>query len=1394
MSEQTQADDFAAIAKPHPAAQSSAPASATPGDDFASIAKPHPGTADEQADPLAMPTLHDLSQKAPEQEHEGLYKMKDEHGNLYGVPYSNVEQVENFRNSFVDEKEAQRYEEDHRSAKPGLWARTRAKVLDVTEPTLNYQHGSKDLTGGMAAQAEMHQNVLKRVGRDLFGIVDMGPQAYQAFKKAVSDDPKVSAEGEQEIWNLHPGSQAVDRVREFKADYKKNPDLAFANSAGDALAFYAADKLAEGVRKAPGAIADKVGTTVRNRAGTGVHSTEKLVRDTAVKNEAVGPEAERIGKENDEVIAKAKTEAEKQHADKVEAVRKKNAEKAAEVQKKNDASSEGVRQANEKKTADHETAVDERNELVDKRIAAERRTAEMRTRLHNHLQDIHQSAERYFANQYDTLSDLTKGTRVDFSPLVEAVEDGKLEDIAGSDTKVPVFEDVLKRAKGEKGAGGAKPDNWGELAPDEQKLWAREHANDNGITYKDLVGYHRELGKLLKSSSTPVDIKDAIVRVRHVIEDMQTEAAKKADVEAAAKAAEQKKAKPPSAAQLNYAISEQYKNFAESYRDPGAEGTKAVKAGNAFEATKPYLNDKLSQEQLSEMKQRARGKDPLESGRKTNATKWAGRNSAADTVGKRLTTKQRRAQTEKLIDQARRAQEDLAALPDVGAPPTPPEPIPVPEPLPMPEPIPEPEFKPKTPALKAVPEEKKLSQRDLQLYKREQLNKKIDQLESTGMRIGVRGFGTITLAGLVTHLLGGSAEMTAGIAGASATAAFAGPKILARILKMPGMAEKLLTITKADVEALEKLPANQRVEAEQMIVNLAQAAKLNGTIKPSDPTPLAKWAKADMAKQAAAPAETEAVVEPAEPERGAVEVKLPVHEESRSGQGEKPVEATPKTPKKVVDGLKDLLGEDEITLVGPQSRGTAGPNSDYDVVLGSLDNGKESVYAPDGTDRVGMAKVHEKLEQMQEDGTVSGVKWDETKRGIEFTHNGKNVHVVPLQSTKIPEGTFDTSPKPTPAAPEPAPAPQPVAAPPPEPPAPAAPVEPPPPAAEPRSDHQPSRRLEDLKVDPKRFQYKLGGNKQGVTDSMSDAKWDQDLADPIHIWEDPENGEEYVVNGHHRVDLAQKAGAERIDVNKIDNKKWPTAADARRFGALKNIADGNGTSVDAAKFLREKGYTMDELRETGLSLKKAVAKEGIALSRLSNDLFDRVVDGKIDPKVGAAIGEASAVASDQEAILKDVKRRENSGRPVTPDQIRESARLVKASPTRTETTTDLFGDHEESRNLFLEMGEVSEYVQRELADEKRIFKRVASKGASDQLAKGKNVINPEENAKIATQATQAAQQRELYLKRSAQAGPIHAALQEAAERLAEGVNPNEVKQDAFDEIRQHLAEELGHPQ
>jgi hypothetical protein len=1279
--------------------------------------------------------------------HEGLYQIQDDHGNIHAVPFSKANEA-SLRDgwSFV-EGEDRRYDKDAKALHPGLWSKLRDKVNEWTEPVeINPGRTGWERPPSTAeavkSEGRFIEDVAKRTGRTLFGIADMAPQYIASLKKVMSDDPKVSEEGETEIEDMHPGAQIVLRAREFNQDWKKDPNLAVANTAGDALGMYVGGKAIEGVTRgvkaAPKVVSDAHIAAMRKIYGTSVKATERLVAETA--------------NANDKLMLEAKTEGEKAHAEKVQ-----------EVRDRNDAAIE-----------QHAKDVETRNQQEARRVNASRKLAESKARLANHINNIHQAAVDWFGKQYDALGDLTKGVRVPFERLTEAVEEAKIQDIAGSDTKVPVFEDVLKRSRGEMKEPEAPPRGWEDASEEEKEEWTQKNLDKQGISYKDLTGYYRELGKILKSPSTPVDIREGIIRVRSTIEDLQREAARLADERAAQIAKETHSARPPSAAQLNYSIGEKYKNFAESYRDPGSAGYKAVNAENAHEATKPFLKD-MSDEEVAEVKRRARGLE-REGGKKTNATEWAGRNSADDTAGKQLTRAQRRAQTEKLIDQARKAKADFES-------------IPASKPAPTLELEPEPVYEP--------PKEQTISPEQLRLEKRDWMNRRIAQIQSNGMKIGVRSIGTIGLAEILSHLGGLGSAGTEALAGGLAAATFFAPEILDKLLNMPGVKEKLLTVTPADEAALAKLPANQRAAVDQGIISMTQLAKMKGAIKPGDPTPAADAAKKDMAKakeemakkkDEEPPDEPGGTPAPATPPEtppaapAAAAPKVISEEEARDirwkAYADQYRPGTPPVSREAY--LKNLrINGDHVVVSVPiedvknfTSKGGAGKAATYSKLSTQappihveLPPESEELFVRDGNHRVDAAR-------MRGDKTIQIMipadqyaKFAE-QRGLPKVGPAPKVEEKVVEPAEPARGAQEVKlPVVTPAEP-----------------AQVAPGAPPAPTG------VPLRRVDELHLDPKRFQYKLGANAQGVAGALSDAKWDQHLADPIHTWVDPEDGKEYVVNGHHRYDLAQKAGAEHIKVDPILNEEFPTAADARRFGALKNIADGNGTSIDAAKFFREEGYTPDLLAEKGISLKKSIASDGIALSHLSDDLFDRVIDGNIDPKIGAAIGDATSSAEDQEALLKVINKKTKSGVNITPDQIRESARLVKSAPSFNQTTQDLFGEHEETRNLFIEMGEVSDYIQKQLAQEKKAFGRVSSKASGEQLAKGGNVIKPEENAKIALRA---AQQRELYAKRSAQAGAIHNALQEAAERLAEGGNASEIKQDAYAEIRKELEDELG---
>src|SRR6185437_14144591 len=325
----------------------------------------------------------------------------------------------------------------------------------------------------------------------------------------------------------------------------------------------------------------------------------------------------------------------------------------------------------------------------------------------------------------------------------------------------------------------------------------------------------------------------------------------------------------------------------------------------------------------------------------------------------------------------------------------------------------------------------------------------------------------------------------------------------------------------------------------------------------------------------------------------------------------------------------------------------------------------------------------------------------------------------------------------------------------------------------------------EIHFDPKRFQYKMGTDEQGATGLLKGRKWNDKFAGLISIWKDPADGKTYVVNGHHRVQLAKYNRVPSVNVQYLD---VPNAEEARAVGALQNIADGRGTAMDAAKFFRDSGATQEALDKEGVSLGESTAANGLALARLDPSIFDKVVSGKIRPGRAVAIGNATDVPEQQEAILKLIDQREAKGRSVTDETINELARMAKGAGEHTEHQVDLFGSHAETRNLALEKAEVSSAMRSAIGQEKRDFSSVADESKASRLARAGNKINAGKNAVRAKSAEQAL---EVYDRLSSRAGPIDDILNRAAKELANGANPATVKRDAYEQARTALAEAIG---
>jgi len=330
--------------------------------------------------------------------------------------------------------------------------------------------------------------------------------------------------------------------------------------------------------------------------------------------------------------------------------------------------------------------------------------------------------------------------------------------------------------------------------------------------------------------------------------------------------------------------------------------------------------------------------------------------------------------------------------------------------------------------------------------------------------------------------------------------------------------------------------------------------------------------------------------------------------------------------------------------------------------------------------------------------------------------------------------------------------------------------------------------VSEIAVDAPRFQFKTRGiGEKGVSGELREVQnWNEELAGVVSLWRDPATGKNYVVNGHHRLELAQRLKVPEVLVRFIQAKD---ATEARGKGALINIAEGRGSAIDAAKVFRDLHMGPDQLGKRGVSLKGPVSKDALALAGLPADIFDQVWSEAITAQRGVILGEMLAGRpADQRAVLEVVARAENRGKRPTDDQIREMIRLqVGAGAGRTEVQETLFGPEEIQRGALLERARISEYVRRELVQDKRLFGTVSEAKGARKLGEAGNIIRAEDNARIALQTAQAI---ELYDKLSTRAGPVNDVLTRAADELAAGGEPDAVKRRAYTAIREAIAREV----
>lgn len=263
----------------------------------------------------------------------------------------------------------------------------------------------------------------------------------------------------------------------------------------------------------------------------------------------------------------------------------------------------------------------------------------------------------------------------------------------------------------------------------------------------------------------------------------------------------------------------------------------------------------------------------------------------------------------------------------------------------------------------------------------------------------------------------------------------------------------------------------------------------------------------------------------------------------------------------------------------------------------------------------------------------------------------------------------------------------------------------------------------NIKVDAETFQFKAGGDVEGVTDRLQGVtQWDPISANTGIVYEKA-NGETFIVDGHQRLALAKRLIA-TDPTQKIDFIAFPlrevdgvSVEEARVIAAMKNIREGTGTAIDAAKVLKIDPSLIESLPPTS-----ALVRQANGLIRLSDDAFRLITNQVIPEKYGAIVGNVMTDPTEQIAAIEMLKRLD----PSNSRQAEQIVRQMKDTGFVKSTQESLFGDEVISESLLLERAKILDAGTSIFKTDKLVFKNLMDN--ANKIEESGNILNRNNNA------------------------------------------------------------------
>jgi len=318
----------------------------------------------------------------------------------------------------------------------------------------------------------------------------------------------------------------------------------------------------------------------------------------------------------------------------------------------------------------------------------------------------------------------------------------------------------------------------------------------------------------------------------------------------------------------------------------------------------------------------------------------------------------------------------------------------------------------------------------------------------------------------------------------------------------------------------------------------------------------------------------------------------------------------------------------------------------------------------------------------------------------------------------------------------------------------------------------------DLEVDAATFQYKSEGDEFGVTEVLRDEKeWIPSWSGTLTVYEYA-NGKRVVADGHQRIGFAKRVMAQdpskNIEVNAIIFREADGVSpeEMRVIAALKNIVEGSGDAVDAAKVLR-----VDPSALPVLPAKSELVQQARGIRPLSNDSFGMVINGIVPAKYAQYVGDLIKDQNLQDAAMRVLAK----SKPENKFQAEAMVRQVRDMPTAEVTQTSLFGDELMTESYFFERSKILNQAYTELRKDKSAFETLVRN--SERLeAEGNVLVNDANERKAATDAQTIALLQTLANRK----GPLSDALNDAAKTARDTGNYKSARDGFLTAIRRSI--------